>query len=190
MKLEREVVREIKKMAVGCAVCSLIVAAVFAVIGKFDYTVLVGAAVGWLLSFGNFFFMTLGVIKALDTGDESAAKLKMHSSYIARTVVMLAVMAVAIIADFIHWVPVVVSVFYPRIVITAVNLVAFAKSRKKHLAGEDEPMPDETADPEKTAENSCEYDDDGEEEDGFEKFAKSFYKAPVPGEEKNNGKKS
>ena len=138
MKLDREVVHEIKKMAVGCAVCSAIVAAIFAVIGKFDHTVLIGAVVGWLLSFGNFFFMSLGVIKALATGDESTAKLKMHTSYIARTVVMLAVMAVSIIVSFIHWVPVVVSVFYPRIVITAVGLVSFAKSRKKHLAGEDE----------------------------------------------------
>jgi len=179
MKLDKEVIHENRKMALGCAVCSVIVAAVFAVIGKFDLSVALGALVGWLLSFGNFFFMSLGVVKALETGDENAAKLKMHSSYIARTVVMLAVMAVSIIVDFIHWVPVVVSVFYPRIVITAVNLVSFAKSRKKHLAGEDEePVP------------APAIEDEDEEEDGFEKFAKTFYKAPVPGEknDKNNGK--
>ena len=119
MRFDKEVIREIKKMALGCAVCSVLCAAVFAVIGQFDLSVLIGAAVGFLLSFGNFFFMSLGVIKALETGDEAAAKLKMHSSYIARTVVMLAVMALSIIVDFIHWVPVLVSVFYPRIVLTA-----------------------------------------------------------------------
>jgi len=190
MKFDKEVIRENKKMAFGCAVCSAAVAAVFAVIGKFDLTVLIGAVVGWLLSFGNFFFMALGIIKALETGDENAAKLKMHSSYIARTIVMLAVMAVSIIVDFIHWIPVVVSVFYPRIVITAVNLVSFAKSRKKHLAGEDEKPADENGgeDVHKTSE-PAEYADD-EEEDGFEKFAKTFYKAPVPGEKKDNNKKS
>lgn len=182
MRFDKEVIREIKKMALGCAVCSVLCAAVFAVIGKFDLSVLIGAAVGFLLSFGNFFFMSLGVIKALETGDEAAAKLKMHSSYIARTVVMLAVMALSIIVDFIHWVPVLVSVFYPRIVLTAVNLVSFAKSRKKHLAGEDEePAEDETS--EKSAVQD--YDDD-DEEDGFEKFAKNFYKAPVPGDKKDN----
>ena len=182
MKLDKEVIRENRKMALGCAVCSVLVAAAFFAVGKCDLTVALGALVGWLLSFGNFFFMSLGVVKALETGDENAAKLKMHSSYIARTVVMLAVMAAAIILDFIHWVPVVVSVFYPRIVITAVNLVSFMKSRKKHLAGQEE---------EDTFVPADAYEDDGEdEEDGFEKFAKTFYKAPVPGEknDKNMGK--
>ena len=185
MKFDKEVSREIRKMAVGCAVCSVLCAAVFAVLGKFDLSVLIGAAVGFLLSFGNFFFMSLGVIKALETGDEAAAKLKMHSSYIARTVVMLAVMALSIIADFIHWVPVLVSVFYPRIILTAVNLVSFAKSRKKHLAGEDEESA-ETENGEKSASPVQEYDDDDDGEDGFEKFAKNFYKAPVPGDKKDN----
>ena len=100
MKFDKEVIRENKKMALGCAVCSAVVVIVFAVFEKFDYTVLLGALVGWLLSFGNFFFMSVGVIRALSTGDENAAKIKMHTSYIVRTVVMLAVMAVAIIVDW------------------------------------------------------------------------------------------
>ena len=124
----------------------------------------------------------MSVLRVAAPAAAAAAKLKMHSSYIARTVVMLAVMALSIIVDFIHWVPVLVSVFYPRIVLTAVNLVSFAKSRKKHLAGEDEePAEDETS--EKSAVQD--YDDD-DEEDGFEKFAKNFYKAPVPGDKKDN----
>ena len=72
--------------------------------------------------------------------------------------------------------------------ITAVNLVSFAKSRKKHLAGEDEDPAENDAGRE-AEDKSVDADYDDDEEDGFEKFAKNFYKAPVPGENKSDSKK-
>lgn len=190
MRLDKEVLHENRKMALGCFVCTALVLAGFLIARKSDCTVVLGGMVGWMLAVGNFFFMSLGIAKALETGDENAAKLKMRSSYIARTVVMIVVMALAILLDFIHWIPVVLSVFYPRIVITAEKLLAFAKAGKKHLAGEDEETVEATEKEGTTvsADNTAQYDDD-DEEDGFEKFAKTFWQAPVPGEEKNNRKK-
>jgi len=110
MKLEPEVKKEILIMTVGCAVCSALVMAGFLIFGAFDYTVAIGAGVGFSLAVVNFYLMSIGVIRALETGDEVAAKMKMRSSYIARTILMVAVMAAAIILDFVHWLPVILSV--------------------------------------------------------------------------------
>lgn len=61
-----------------------------------------GTLVGYVLSFGNFVLMSVGVLKALETGDEVMAKLKMRRSYVFRTVVMLAVIGVSIAVEFVN----------------------------------------------------------------------------------------
>lgn len=177
MKLDPEVKREILLMAIGCAACAAVVAVMFALFGYFDITVFLGAIVGYLLAFGNFFFMSVGVINALATGDETSAKLKMRSSYIARTVVMISVMAVSIVVDEIHWLPVVLSVFYPRIVISVKNIVSMFFAKKNGSV--------ETAD---ISEQSIDSDvtDEPEETDEFEKFVGGFAKGPIPGSSDSN----
>lgn len=183
MKLDPEIKKDVGFMAVGCGVCSVIVAAVFAVIGKFDMSVLIGTVVGYVLSFGNFVSMTYGVIKALETGDEDTAKLKMKSSYTVRTIIMLAVMGASIVLDFIHWVPVIVSVFYPRVIITARNVWRGIT----HKGG------DETADVTASADSAtpAPIEDDEEETDEFEKFVSGFSKGTkkLNSDGKNNSDK-
>lgn len=178
MKLDPEIKKDVGFMAVGCGVCSVIVAAVFAVIGKFDMSVLIGTVVGYVLSFGNFVSMTYGVIKALETGDEDTAKLKMKSSYTVRTIIMLAVMGASIVLDFIHWVPVIVSVFYPRVIITARNVWRGIT----HKGG------DETA---VASAAPAPVEDDEEETDEFEKFVSGFSKGTkkLNSDGKNNSDK-
>lgn len=164
MKFEPEVKKDIGFMAVGCGVCSIVVALVFAVIGKFTLPVLWGTLVGYVLSFGNFVLMSVSVLKALETGDEVMAKLKMRRSYVFRTVVMLAVIGVSIAVEFVNWVPVVASVFYPRIIITARGLWRKYKTRN-------DPPPTYDPVPE---------DEEEEKTDEFEKFVSGFSKGEVP----------
>ena len=178
MKLDPEVIRENRNMALGCACCSLAMAVGFLIARRFDLSALLGILAGFLLSVGNFFFMSVGITKALDTGDEAAAKAKMRSSYIARTIVMLAVMALSLAVDWIHWLPVLASVFYPRIVLTARNLWALYR-RRKHP--EEEPAPARSL-----PEEDGEEEDAEEEPDEFEKFVGHFSKGPVPGERKKD----
>lgn len=185
MKFDAEVKREILLMAVGCAICSAVVCAVFAVLGYFDLTVLVGAAVGFLLAFGNFFFMSVGIINAIATGDENTAKLKMRSSYTGRTIVMLLIMAASILIEGIHWLPVVLSVFYPRIVITVKNLVSMFVM-KKNMPVSDENCVGEMSEGSASLENEIEPDTE-EDADEFEKFVSGFSKGSVPGERKTDG---
>ena len=164
MKFDPEVKKDIGFMAIGCGVCSVVVALVFAVIGKFTLPVLWGTLVGYVLSFGNFFLMSIGVLKALETGDEVTAKLKMRRSYVFRTVVMLAVIGVSIAVEFVNWVPVVASVFYPRIIITARGLWRKYKTRNDPPPAYD-PVPE---------------DEEEEKSDEFEKFVSGFSKGEVP----------
>ena len=59
-------VRELCFLTVGEAVTSLAIVAVYLIIGKFDYTVALGAALGSLVIVLNFLFLTLSVNRALD----------------------------------------------------------------------------------------------------------------------------
>ena len=178
MNLDPEVKTELKKMARDCLILSVLMALGFLLFGMMSMAVVYGLLIGYALAVGNFFFLSVGVTRALDTGDEAAAKRIMLTSRTLRTVVMLAVMGVCIWtwthSERIHWLPVVAAAFYPRIVIAARGWIAWFLHRK-------DPAP-ETAEP---------YEDDAdeeEEEDGFEKFVGHFAKGPVPGEEKTGSR--
>ena len=175
MRLEKEVKQEINKITLGSLICSVIIVAVFLIIKKLDAAVLIGAAIGFVYSSANFFFMSVGITNALATGDETAAKMKLRSSYMTRTVAMLAIVAASLLLDFINPIPVLISVFYAKIIITVCNLWD-TYVLKKNVS--------------ETIENPIPYVEDEEENDEFEKFVGRFSKGPVPGEENKNDNKA
>ena len=63
MKVQPAVQAETKKMALGVGVLTVLMIAVFLVIRQFDYTVLLGALLGFAAAVGNFFLMALTVQK-------------------------------------------------------------------------------------------------------------------------------
>lgn len=123
MKFDAEVKREIMKISAGCAVCTAITMGVYLAVGRFDYTVAVGGVLGLAVSLGNFVLMCIGVIRALETGNEATAKLKLRSSYIARTFMQAGLIAYAFSTGAICPIPVVVAVFYPRLTIAVCDLI-------------------------------------------------------------------
>ncbi|MBE6726903.1 MAG: ATP synthase subunit I [Ruminococcaceae bacterium] len=180
MKLDPEVKTEVAKMARDCLILSLVMALGFLIAGKLNAAALYGLLIGYALAVGNFFFLSVGVTKALDSGDEATAKRVMFASRTARTVVLLAVMGVSIWtwtqSEAIHWLPVVAAAFYPRIVIGARGMLAWIRHKK-------DPDPAPSGD-------APAYGDEGdgeEKEDEFEKFVGHFSKGPVPGEEPPQG---
>lgn len=175
MKLEPEVRKEIRKIAIGCLVCTLLMALGLWIAGQRDISVLWGCLIGLATSVGNFYFMSVGVTEALATGDEIKAKRKLRLSYIIRTVIMLAILALSLITDRINAIPVVAAVFYPRIIITVTGVwktMMMRIDRRKHPEKYEEPeyeaLPEE---------------DEEDREDGFEKFVGAFAKGPVPGKD-------
>ena len=149
-------------MALGSLICTAVVALVFVLLRKFDVTVALGCLVGYVLTVGNFFVMSNTLTKAISTGDEVTAKLKMKQSYVTRSVVMLVVMGASIVLEQIHWVPVIASVFYPRIVIFVRGIVQNIRNQKNP--------------PEENPDNYVKWEDDEEETDEFEKFVGGFSK--------------
>lgn len=182
MNLDPTVVKETKLMAAGCAVCTAVVMAVFIVIGKFDYTVALGGAVGFVIPVLNYFVMGITLASAIASGDQAYAARKIRSSYVLRSVLMLVVMAGSFILDFIHWFPVVVSVFYPRIIL-------FIRGFFMKKKAEDEPASAVSDNEDNKDESTADNKDDEEEPDGFEKLVQGFYKGPVPGDTQDKEKR-
>lgn len=175
MRFEREVKNDLLFMGIGCAVCSVLTAVGAVLIGEARLPVFLGCGAGWLLAFGNFFFMTVGIMMALETGEERRAKRTMNTSRAIRTVVMLGVIALSILfPHIIHWLPVILATFFPKILIGVRGYWNFFRHRNDHV-------------PESTSDTSEALEDEGEEDaDGFEKFVGHFAKGNIPGEEHKN----
>ena len=175
MKFDREVKQDLVFIGAGCGICSVLTALAAILIGEFTIPVLLGCLAGGLLAFGNFFFMTVGVIMALETGDPVAAKKKMRSSRTARTVVQLGVIALTLIfPQYVHWLPVILATFFPRILIGVRGYWQFFRHRN-------DPVP--------VSENPAAYDDEPEETDGFEKFVSHFATKSIPDTQNEDDKK-
>ena len=127
-------IKNIIKLALCEVVVSALVCGVFLIIGKYDYTVLLGAILGSVVTVANFALLTVSVNRAVDRylelrgdremDDEEAEKFASEHamavqnaatrSFIIRTVSMLATLAAAFI--FTSW-------FSP--IATAVPLLMF-----------------------------------------------------------------
>lgn len=83
--------RETGIVAVGVLLCTALMIGVFALIGKYDTSVLLGGAVGMVLSVGNFFFMAVGITLAANKAENqevNAGKLLTRNSYLIRLLVL------------------------------------------------------------------------------------------------------
>ena len=160
MKLDPVVKKENLYMMLGSAVCTGIVQLVFLVVGMWDNTVLFGGLWGFFITVLNFFIMSVALQKAMATGDEQQAKMKLQASYTGRMLLLVALMIVGIVVPFMHWAPVLISVFFPRVVITVRGLISAVRNRE-----EQEPVS-----------SAAPYDDeeDEEKEDGFERMVGHF----------------
>lgn len=157
-KTDPVVIKETCFMALGALVCAILVQAGFLVAQRWSYTVLAGGVIGWAVTVLNFYLMSRGVQKAVSDPDPQHAQLVMKLSYTGRTVLLLGVMVVAfLLPKYIHWLPVVASVFYPTIVILI---------RRRFIKQEAESSPTPAPTPAEM------YDEEGE--DGFEKMVGRF----------------
>ncbi len=59
MDSKKFVLRETVTLAIGEAICTAIMVGFFALLNKFDLSVLLGGLVGWAVTVGNFFFLAI-----------------------------------------------------------------------------------------------------------------------------------
>ncbi len=91
--IDKVVLKETKYIALWMLILSAVLQSVFLIIGKWDYTVLLGNLLSGGVSVLNFFLMALSVQKAINM-DEKDAKAHMKVSATGR---MLALFVVAIL---------------------------------------------------------------------------------------------
>lgn len=116
IKMDKTIKRETGYIAAATLILSVLMQAVFLVIGKWNYTVLFGNLLSWFAALGNFFFMGIGVQKAVSL-DEADAKKMMKLSQSLRTLALFAVVVIGVVLDCFNTFAVIIPVFFPRIAI-------------------------------------------------------------------------
>ena len=103
---------------------------VFVVLGRFDYTVLLGNLLGGGWAILNFFLMALAVQKSVKKDLPQEAKLVLQNSYTRRLLLSVAILLIGIKVEYFNWISVVIPlIFIPLAVLVGVrgaNLLALA----------------------------------------------------------------
>jgi len=95
MDSRKIVYRETGVIAIGEAICLLLMLAVFALLGYYNSSVLLGGIIGTVLAIANFFFMAVGATLAADKAvqqDVKGGNALMKGSYALRLAVIFLIL--------------------------------------------------------------------------------------------------
>lgn len=112
VKIDKTVIKETKYIASFVIICSVLMQAVFLIINKWDYTVLLGNLWGAAIAIGNFFVMGLYVQKAVSQ-EEKDAKQTIKASQSIRFAALLLLTGAGVVIPFFNWIAVVVPLIFP-----------------------------------------------------------------------------
>lgn len=116
MKIDKAVQRETSYISIWVLVLSAVMEIIFLVLGKWDYTVILGNLLGGLIAVVNFFLMGLTVQKAVQKEEKEARNLIKISQGL-RMLLIIATAALGLSLHFFNSITVLVSLFFPRIAI-------------------------------------------------------------------------
>lgn len=120
-KVDPTVKKETLYIALAVLILSALMQAVFLVIGKWDYTVLLGNLYGAAIAVGNFFLMGLTVQKCLTMEPEDAKK-RMKLSQQGRLLMLLVLCMIGAALPWLDTIALLVPQFFPRIGVTVRGL--------------------------------------------------------------------
>lgn len=115
-KIDPVVLKETIYISVSSLILSALLQAVFLIIGKWDYTILLGNILGCIAAIGNFFIMGLSVQKAVEL-DEKDAKVRMKASQSFRMLFLFIIAVVGYAVPVFNTISVVIPFLFPRIAI-------------------------------------------------------------------------
>lgn len=115
-KIDKTVLRETAYIAVFSLIFSLLIQAVYLLIGKWNYTVLLGNLMGYIAAVGNFFFMGVTIQSALGK-DEAEAKTAVKFSQVARMFMLCVFAGLGVFLDCFDTIAVIIPFIFPRIAI-------------------------------------------------------------------------
>ena len=115
-KVDATVKRETRYIALWVLVLSAVMQAVFLVLNKWDYTVLLGNTLSGVTAIANFFLMGLAVQGAV-LKDEKDAATAMKASQAMRMFIMFVVATIGVLLSCFNTVAVLAPFFFPRIAV-------------------------------------------------------------------------
>lgn len=121
MDSRKIVFKETAVVAIGEAICVALMLVIFAMLGKFDSTVLLGGVIGGVLTIANFFFMAVGTSLAADKAENQDVKggqAVIKSSYLLRMVVLFVLMFTCVKSGLCNVLALVIPLVFVRPVLT------------------------------------------------------------------------
>lgn len=115
------VMKETALIAAGEVFCVALMCGVYALIGKFALSVVLGGLVGGLIATGNFFFMAVAATLAADKAeaqDVEGGKKLMKSSYPVRLLVMAVLLILCAKSGFFDVIALVLPLIFVRPILT------------------------------------------------------------------------
>lgn len=115
--IDKVVLKETKYITAWVLILSAVMQAVFLVIGKWDYTVLLGNVLGGVVVVLNFLGMGITVQSAVQK-EEKEAKQAMKVSNAVRMLGMFVALVLGIVLDVFNTWTVIIPLFFPRLIVT------------------------------------------------------------------------
>jgi len=137
MKPQKAVLKETKNIAVGTFFLVAVMVGVFAAIGRFDLTVLLGGLYTGAVSVGNFFILGLTVqnavsgIQSEDPDQVKRSRAKVQLSYSVRMLAVFGLMVFGLIVLKLNPVATLLPLLFPRVTISVVQAKNAVSAGKK-----------------------------------------------------------
>lgn len=116
-KIDRTVKKETVYIALLTGIFSVFMQSVFLVIGKWDYTVLLGNLLGAFAAVANFFIMGLSVQSALNKEKKEIQNI-MKISQMLRMLMLFAVAVIGYFVPVFNLIAVIIPFIFPRLAVT------------------------------------------------------------------------
>ena len=132
MQKNRDVLRQVGGLAVALLVCIAVMLAVYALLGRLDRLVLLGAVFGWILAVGNFLSLSITVSNALgraaNGGSPQKAQLEIQTSSVVRPLVLALIYVVLFRAKVCDPVAALLPLLFAQV---AIKVLEFFRNDKK-----------------------------------------------------------
>ena len=115
-KVDSTIIKETVFVALVTLVLSALMQSVFLIIGKWDYTVLLGNLLGGVTAVLNFFLMGLTIQSALSI-DVKDAKSRMKLSQMLRNLLMFVTAIIGYVVPVFNLIAVIIPYLFPRIAV-------------------------------------------------------------------------
>lgn len=116
MKIDKTVIKETKYISFFVIILSVLMQAVFLIISKWNYTVLLGNIYGGVIAVLNFLIMGMYIQKAVNQ-DEKEAKQTVKFSQSLRFAAIVLFVCIGVVIPFFNWITVVLPLVFPSVAI-------------------------------------------------------------------------